>query len=77
MLIIHDSHILFPFQMAAKPLTSEAIALTEKKMDMTLGFMMIFLCLYFVNKIFFLTDYDDLLLFLSQMISLKCLRILQ
>lgn len=25
------------FQMAAKPLTTEAIALTEKKMDMTLG----------------------------------------
>ncbi|KAJ8451130.1 hypothetical protein Cgig2_026939 [Carnegiea gigantea] len=27
---------MLPFQMATKPLTSEAIALTEKKMDMTL-----------------------------------------
>lgn len=29
------------FQMAAKPLTTEAIALTEKKMDMTLGMILI------------------------------------
>lgn len=27
--------------MAAKPLTTEAIALTEKKMDMTLGMLVI------------------------------------
>lgn len=29
--------LFYLFQMAAKPLTTEAIALTEKKMDMTLG----------------------------------------
>lgn len=30
------------YQMATKPLSSEAIALTEKKMDMTLGMRLIF-----------------------------------
>jgi hypothetical protein len=27
------------FQMVAKPITTEFVALTEKKMDMTLGFL--------------------------------------
>lgn len=44
---IVDNNDPFPrIQMAAKPLTSEAIALTEKKMDMSLG--MHFNCLIFI-----------------------------
>lgn len=35
-----DFHLCLLLQMAAKPLTDEAIALTEKKMDMSLGVWM-------------------------------------
>lgn len=36
-IVVLNSNFSIHYQMAAKPLTTEAIALTEKKMDMTLG----------------------------------------
>jgi hypothetical protein len=36
--IIYNLFMLL-FQMVAKPITTEFVALTEKKMDMTLGFL--------------------------------------
>ncbi|MBA0768791.1 hypothetical protein Gotri_017571, partial [Gossypium trilobum] len=55
--------------MAAKPLTSEAIALTEKKMDMTLGELLAVCALLscsfdekrFSNFLFFSLDLDDII----------------
>lgn len=47
--------------MATKPLTSEAIALTEKKMDMTLGLLIIYLCSMLLNNFWFWHIIMDLL----------------
>lgn len=61
--------------MAANKLSTEAIALTEKKMDMTLGmFLMVFdlvlLCCYKPS----LGIYKLIYVLLTQMILLKCPR---
>lgn len=68
-------HFTFVFfsQMATKPLTSEAIALTEKKMDMTLGMLYLVLkshislsFIFFFSAFFWFFFFFDLLIGFSK-----------